>query len=487
MWCFKMQMIVEFWYENSWLMRLKHLLQAFAGGEVKSQHSVLLRERDAGSSVNKQRLAPKLIPEQNNGDLNASDLPRRLLLALFGLVITLCVWSVIAKIDRVVRADGAIVPRDHNQTIQHLEGGIMTALYVREGQMVHAGDIVLRIDDVQARAQLEENLVKQESLRLRAARLVVEAGKATEMVLPEGMDAHSTAWQAEKASLTMRQSRMEQEEATLRARLEQRLDEIEEVKDRLQSSASERQITTERLQMVMNLRAQKAVSQMEVLEAQAADARLLSVISLAQSSLPRIEAAIKEMRSQIAEIRSRSVAEATSESALVQAELLRVESVIRSQRDRLERTEVRAPIDGVVNHINANTIGGVIRSGDALIEITPTGGELLVEARIRPSDRGELRPGLAAKIKVSAYDYMGMSPLTGEVVEVSADTLATQQGDKFYRVKVKLDANQDLLQGKTLYPGLSAQVDVIVGRRSVAAYLLSPITKFNERAFTEAK
>ena len=111
----------------------------------------------------------------------------------------------------------------------------------------------------------------------------------------------------------------------------------------------------------------------------------------------------------------------------------------------------------------------------------------MIEARIRPSDRGELRPGLTAKIKISAYDYMGMSSLSGEVVEVSADTLATQQGEKFYRLKVKLDAKQALLQGKSLYPGLSAQVDVVVGRRSVAAYLLSPITKFNERAFTEAK
>ena len=470
------------------LIALSHIL---SGTTEKTAHSLFLREVERYPNLESERLTPKYPTKhpkgEEGGGVSDYGSTRLLLIALFGLVIALCFWAVVAKIDRVVRAEGAIVPRDHNQTIQHLEGGIMTALYVHEGQVVHAGDILLRIDDVQARGQLEENLVKQESLRLRAARLLVEAGTAKDMVVPEGIEEYSIAWQSEKASLMMRQSRMEQEEATLNARLEQRLSELEEAKSRLQSSASERQITAERLQMVVNLRSQKAVSQMEVLEAQAADSRLLAVISSTQASLPRIEAAIREVRSQLAEIRSRSVAEATSESALVQAELSRLDSAIRSQRDRLVRTEVRAPIDGIINHINANTIGGVIRSGDALIEITPSGGELLVEARIRPSDRGELRPGLAAKVKISAYDYMGMPSLSGEVVEVSADTLATQQGDKYYRVKVKLDAHQALLKDKILYPGLSAQVDVIVGRRSVAAYILSPISKFSERAFTEAK
>ena len=106
---------------------------------------------------------------------------------------------------------------------------------------------------------------------------------------------------------------------------------------------------------------------------------------------------------------------------------------------------------------------------------------------MRPSDRGELRPGLPAKIKISAYDYMGLPPLKGEVIEVSADTLTAQQGEKFYRIKVRLDADQERLNGKSLHPGLSAQVDVVVGQRSVAAYILSPVSKFSDRAFTEAK
>ena len=413
--------------------------------------------------------------------------PRLFMLALLALVTGLGYWSVVAKIDRVVRGEGAVVPRDHNQTIQHLEGGIMSLMNVREGQMVRAGDIILQIDDVQARAMLEDNLVKQESLKVRAARLMVEAGKVTEMRVPEGIDPQAGAWISEKSSLSMRQSRLIQEETTIRARLDQRQSELQEANDRLQSAMMERQIASDRLQMVMNLRAQRAASQMEVLEAQAADARLISVIASTQSAIPRITAAINEVRSQLAEIRVKATADATSELALIQAELLRLEGAIRSQKDRLERTEVRAPVDGIVNHINANTIGGVIKPGDVLVEITPSDSELLIEAKIRPSDRGELRPGLPAKVKISAYDYMGLPPLKGEVFEVSADTLTAHQGEKFYRIKVKLDAQQDQLKGKSLYPGLSAQVDVVVGQRSVAAYLLSPVTKFSERAFTEAK
>ena len=415
------------------------------------------------------------------------DWPRLFMLLLLLLVTGLGVWSVFAKIDRVVRGEGAVVPRDHNQTIQHLEGGIMSVLNVREGQMVRAGDIVLQIDDVQARAMLEDNLVKQESLKVRAARLMVETGKATEMKRPDGVDSMAGAWLAEQASLKMRQSRLAQEETTIKARLDQRLSELQETNDRLQSATIERQIAADRLQMIMNLRAQRAASQMEVLEAQAADARLISMIAATQGALPRIAAAIEEVRSQLAEIRIRATTEATSELSLVHAELSRLEGAIRSQKDRLERTEVRAPVDGIINHINANTIGGVIKPGDVLVEITPSDSELLIEAKIRPSDRGELRPGLPAKVKISAYDYMGLPPLKGEVIEVSADTLTAQQGEKFYRIKIRLDAEQEQFKGKSLYPGLSAQVDVVVGQRSVAAYLLSPITKFSDRAFTEAK
>ena len=420
-------------------------------------------------------------------DQGENDWPRRLLITLIAILCLSVAWAWNSQIDRIVRGEGSIVPLDHNQIIQHLEGGIMTALYVREGQIVQAGDVVLRIDDVQAKALLEENLVKQESLRLRAARLMVEAGKANDILLPDGIDENSPAWLAEQASLTMRQSRMKQEELTLQSRLDQRLSELQETQDRLRSAVIERQIASERLQMVLSLRAQKATSQMEVLEAQAADTRLLSVISQTQGALPRIQAAIQEVRSQIAEIQTRAKAEATSELTIVYAELARIEGTIRSQRDRLDRTEVRAPVAGFVNHVNANTLGSVIRPGDTLIEITPSGGELLIEARVRPSDRGELHPGLPAKIKILAYDYMQTPSLTGEIIEVSADTLTTQQGEKFYRVKVKLDEKQAELQGKILYPGLSAQVDIVVGRRSIAAYLLSPLNKFSERAFTEAK
>jgi adhesin transport system membrane fusion protein len=189
----------------------------------------------------------------------------------------------------------------------------------------------------------------------------------------------------------------------------------------------------------------------------------------------------------MAELRYRMATEAKSELSAIHAELARIEGTILSQNDRLSRTVVRAPVEGVINHINANTIGGVIKPGDTLIDLTPDTGEVLVEARIRPSDRGELHAGLPAKVKVMAYDHTGMAPLNGEVAEVSADTLASPQGERFYRLKIKLDAGQDNLKGKILYPGLSTQVDVVVGQRSVADYLLSPIHKFKDKAFTEAK
>jgi adhesin transport system membrane fusion protein len=171
----------------------------------------------------------------------------------------------------------------------------------------------------------------------------------------------------------------------------------------------------------------------------------------------------------------------------VRVDLARSESDMRNQSDRMNRTEVRAPVDGIVNHVFVNTVGGVAKPGEPLLELTPMNGELVIEAHIRPSDRGELRPGLPAKIKLSAYDYAVYGSLPGRVEEISADTLPDDRGERYYRITVSVQKDFAARVDKPIFPGMTASVDVVVGRRTVLQYVISPVRHFFQSAFREAR
>ena len=168
-------------------------------------------------------------------------------------------------------------------------------------------------------------------------------------------------------------------------------------------------------------------------------------------------------------------------------EIERLENAITAQNDRFTRTEVRAPVDGIVNRINVNTVGGVVKPGDTIIELTPTTDKVLIEAKARPSDRGELRTGLPAKVRVSAYDVGELGILTGHVTEVSADTVQEQRGDPYYRVVIQVDDLPESYAGKQIVPGMTITGDVVIGRRTVMKYIISPFAKFTYNAFRDAR
>jgi adhesin transport system membrane fusion protein len=189
----------------------------------------------------------------------------------------------------------------------------------------------------------------------------------------------------------------------------------------------------------------------------------------------------------IDEARARFRSEAQADLATALTEIDRLRQSLAAQSDRVNRTEIRAPVDGVINRISVNTVGGVVKPGDPIIEITPTSGPLLIEARARPRDRGELREGLPARLRVSAYDYAEVGALEGRVIEISADTVSDARGEPYYRVIVRVDALPENFQGRLLAPGMTITGDVVIGQRTVLAYLTSPLRKFSANAFQDAR
>lgn len=412
--------------------------------------------------------------------------PRTFLVAVLVLLTLLVLWAWLAQVDQVVRVEGRIVPAGRAQQIQHLEGGIVATINTSEGALVKKGDLLLTIDATSAGATLSETEIKLTGQRIRAARLEAEARGAAAITFPPELS-DSRVTEDERRLFASRTHKLEQELRVFEEQNRQRLAELAEVENRRERLAGEMSTARQRSAMLTGMASRNAASRLEVLDAQSREQRLATEIGDAEGTLPKIRAAIAESHARADEARARFRSQAQEDLVATRVEIERLQQIITAQADRLTRTDVRAPADGVVNRITANTVGGVIKAGDVIVELTPTAGEVLVEARARPSDRGELRPNLGTKVRVSAYDSGALGTLTGRVAEVSADTVTDARGESFYRVAIRIDTLPDSYAGKLLAPGMTVTGDIVTGRRTVARHLLSPLSKFADNTFRDAR
>ena len=432
---------------------------------------------------------PDLVPTSAGDwlDLRSDASPRALLIGLSAILTTLLLWSCIADLDRVVRGAGRIAPTDSAQIVQHLEGGIISEIDVVEGQRVRRGDVLLRLRSTDASTALTETQQRGAGLRARLARLQAEASGAPAGRNPEGLTAAAPEMAAELSAFQARRLSRADSVAAERARLDQKQAEIAAVQQKLRNYRTEHDTALKQLQVIESLRAQHAASQIELLDAQARDQRLQSLIQETESALPALSAGAAELRSRTSQTEAQFRAEAQSELTAVELELDRSQQDARSQSERLNRTEVRAPVDGVVNHLFLHTIGGVTRPGEPLVELTPVNGELIVEGRIRPGDRGELRPGLPATVRINAYDYSDIGSLPARIIYVGADTIADERGERYYQIKAVVNKDAIGRAHKLIFNGMTTTLDIVVGHRKIIQYMISPILHFSSTAFREAK
>lgn len=410
---------------------------------------------------------------------------RRLLLALLALALILGAWAWLAPIDRIVRAEGRIIAAGRTQVVQHLEGGIVSEILVKEGQSVETGQVLMRLSPVQANTNVQQGQSMLQALKAKQSRLAAQAEGRGDINFPAGVDIQTQ--QAERAAFRESLSRMASEQGVLRQQIVQRQAEFVEAQGRAKNYAGEIETTRKQVSLLENLQRRGAASQLELLEAQSRSQRLESTYNDVVSSIPRLQAAISETTSRLAESSAKYRAEARLELSQVSADIQKVLLNVSGDSDRLARTEVRAPMNGFVNRLQFNTISGVARPGEPLLEITPSEGPLAVEARVRPDDRASLRPGLPTRVMVGAYDYAVYGALSGTLTEVSADTLADEKGGRYYRVLINADQAHGRLAKEVLLPGMTARADVVVGQRSVLSYLLSPLLRFSSQALREAK
>lgn len=443
---------------------------------IRLQAQVALGVAWVGGGV--RRFFPETVGQALSGQRDL-----RLLWGACCLLLALLLWAAWAPVDKIVRAQGRIIAAGRAQVVQHLEGGIVQDILVREGQKVQSGQTLMRLSDVNANSHLQQGQSSLQALKARQARLQAEAQGLAQPVFDS--DTPSDLSSLEQKSFEERRIRITSEQSALQQQIAQRQAELREAQARTQNLSTELQLAKQQEVMLDNLHRKGAASQMELLEAKARSERLNTQYRDVVNALPRLLSAQAETQARMNESLARFRAEARAELSQVSAEINRFKATVSVDTDRVERTEVRAPTAGFVNRLYFNTLGGVIKPGEPVLEITPSEGPVAVEAHVRPDDRASLRPGLPTRVMVGAYDYTVYGALLGQVTEVSADTLPDENGQRYYRLLVQTAPAQGLLAQEVILPGMTASTDVVVGQRSVLSYLLSPLLRFGARALRE--
>lgn len=410
-----------------------------------------------------------------------------LLFVIAAFFVIFFAWASWAELDEVTRGEGKVIPSSQIQVVQNLEGGIVAEIPVREGAIVEPGEVLVRIDDVRAASELRESRQRYLALQGALSRLRAEVDDVPVAFAPEIMTEASGVAQSEGALYRARKEALQSELEILRSQAAQREQELTELATRLGQLERSHALALEELEITEPLAASRVVSRVQLLRLEREVNDLAGELEATRLAVPRVEAALREATRRIDERQLSFRAEAQRELTAVHAEAAALQEVITAEADMLSRTEVRSPVRGTVKQLFVNTVGGVIQPGADLVEIVPLEDNLLVEAKVRPADIAFLRPGQPAVVKVTAYDFAIYGGLDAVVEDISADTITDERGESFYRVRVRTHESALHEAGEPLpiIPGMTTQVDILTGEKTVLDYLLKPILRAKERALRE--
>ena len=410
-----------------------------------------------------------------------------LLFAITAFFAIFLAWASWAKLEEVTRGDGKVIPSRQVQVVQNLEGGIVAELLVREGAIVEGGQVLVRIDNVGAASELRESRQRHLALLGALGRLRAEVDDTDVVLAPEVLGEAPDVARNERALHRARRDALQSELDVLKIQALQREQELSELGTRLDQLKRSHALALEELKITEPLAANRVVSKVQLLRLQREVSDLAGELEATKVAGPRIETALREAKRRIEERQLGFRADAQRELNAVQAEAAALHEVITAEADRVSRTEVRSPVRGTVKRLLVNTVGGVIQPGADLIEIVPLEDNLLVEAKVRPADIAFLHPDQPAMVKVTAYDFAIYGGLDAVVEDISADTITDEHGESFYRVRVRTRDNALYKAGEPLpiIPGMTTQVDILTGKKTVLDYLLKPILRAKERALRE--
>ena len=433
------------------------------------------------SDIEFKKLAREMAGKQRSGS-------SVLLLSVITLIAIIVMWAAVTELDNVVRGSGKTVSEAQNQLVQSSEPGVIRTRYVSEGDFVEKGELLFDIDPVDAKTQLDQAQKRQSSLKIKAIRLQAEVDGTTPEFTDELIEASPATVTTELALFRARLEDLGTKSAILEQRRLQKRNEIEELRIQYITAQNGLTLIRQEIETIEPLVKSGLAPATRLISLQREEEASLGTANSAESGQKRIEAGLDELDEQLKAEQQSYVTSALTDLSAIEGEMAELAARIPALESRVERTSVRSPVDGVINRLNYVTADAYVSTGDVLLEIVPTGSDLIVETRINPKDIAEIVIGQDVKISLTAYDPSKYGRIDGRVASVSADALSDNQtGEQYYMVDVSIDGElyEDDGSAVTVLPGMVASIDVLSGKRTVLDYCWQPIAKTKDKALRD--
>ncbi|MCB1580609.1 MAG: HlyD family type I secretion periplasmic adaptor subunit [Rhodospirillales bacterium] len=410
---------------------------------------------------------------------------RPLLWLVVACLISFFIWASVTKIHEQVRGMGRVTPAGDTRVIQHLEGGIIEQIAKQEGEQVKKGDVIFYIKNQRAESEKEELQIALKSKEIKFLRLQAELGENTVPEFPiELHKNYPEIIQAEKQIFESRRSEMSEKMSGLEKRMRQKVLKLDDLSTTTENLEKELSVAQEQLEIRQKLRRSGAMSRSQYLETLSDVKNFETRVARTKKEIPIVKSELAEITNLVEETKQKWISETGEELNTVQVDIKKLKERIRAITDEVSRTAVKSPVNGIVNKIFINTIGGVLKPGDRLAEILPVEDKLVIEGRIPTNDRGKVWPDLPVVAKITAYDYTLYGGLKGKLVYISPNSFVDNQGVEYYEIRVEIDT-PEIGKNLPVFPGMTAEINILAGRVSVLHAILKPFRQIRENALRE--
>jgi adhesin transport system membrane fusion protein len=409
---------------------------------------------------------------------------KKLLYTILGVLVALVVWAAFAEVDEITRGEGRVVPSRQVQVIQSLDGGIVSEILVKAGDLVKVGTPLIKIDETRAVSSLKENRGQYLALIAKEARLKALASGGTFDPPTEVKQEVPEIYHQEYALFSSSRDELSSQLNIARDQMVQREKELIELQYKKEFAEKTYESANKELLANKPLLASGAVSEIDILRLEREATRARGEIDQTKAQISRVVVAISEAKRKISEAEQSFRSKVRTDLNETTAKINSLTETSVALSDKVKQSTLKSPVNGKVSRLYFNTVGGVIQPGKEVMEVVPTDDSLILETKVQIKDIAFVRPQQAAIVKLTAYDYTIYGTLDGVVDDIAANSIVDEKGNAYYILKVRT-LKTSLGKGLPIIPGMVAQVDVLTGKKTVLSYLLKPVLKAKSYAFSE--
>lgn len=410
----------------------------------------------------------------------------RLTLALCTFCITaFLIWSAFTTIHLHVRGMGKIIPSGKIRAIQHLEGGIIKKILIKEGQIVKKNDVLFQLENIRAESDMKEVQLELSAMEIKKNRLQAELDLKDKVTFPEiFLTKYTNICTNETQIFNIRKKEFHEKKQVFKKQMNQKVLNLDEMENTVKNIYQEMNIAKQQLSIRARLMKTGAISRSQYLETDSKVKSFITRISKLKKEIPIVKSEISELLSLLEEMKQNWRANIAVELNQTDISAQKLNERIKSYNDTVNRKDVTSPINGIVKTMSVNTIGGVLQPGQVIAEIIPLQETLIVEAHISTEDRGKIWVGLPVIAKITAYDYSVYGGVKGTLSYISADSFIDNQNRQYYLVQIELK-NHNIGKDKPLLPGMAVEINILANKISILDAILRPFRKLRDNAIRE--